>query len=80
MAARGKGGPTVTQYLHELPRILADACSIYGRRCKVGSREKAIYKIIKESPEIIRIVNEERLEARRVALLEHRKLGEGGQL
>ena len=70
----------VTQYLNELPRFLAEACSVYGRRHGMPRREHAIYKIIAEHPEIVRIVHDERLEARRVVLLERRKQGEGGQL
>lgn len=71
--------PTVSQYLHRLPKHLAVAASIYGRRNGKSLREDAIYKIISEHPEIIRIVEEERHAAMRAALLERRQRGEGGQ-
>lgn len=80
MPKRTRDESQVAQYLNELPRILAQACSIYGRRHGLPRREHAIYKLIAEHPEIIRIVHDERLEARRAALLERRKMGEGGQI
>lgn len=77
---RSDGKTFIGQHIRFLPRFLASALDIYKSRRGIGRREDAIIELIKENPEIVRIVNEERLEARRLVLKDRRRDREGGQL
>lgn len=78
--ASDKKKTVVAQHLYSVPRHVANALDTYGRRRGLKRREQAILKVIEEHPEILRIIEDERLEARRIALNERRRLGLGGQV